>query len=191
MALQAVCRTLIFALVLLLTACARQPSPRSTETATESQVSGTTCPLISAALAEQPAPWLALIQCTAQHPLSENQSQAANLPATDWITGWQQSILESPPQVDVAPSQERVHQLLTQQPVVPLSVRPLYDLWLEKLQDKRQLALRQQQLNSLRQQSAQEMARLQQQQQQTMRTLAEKKKQLSRLTEIERQLSNR
>ncbi len=191
MALQVVCRTLIPALILLLTACARQSSPGSTEIATENQVSGTACPLVSVASAEQPAPWLALIHCTAQHPLSEKQSQTAKLTATDWISGWQQSILEYPAQADVSHSQETLQQLLRQQSAVPMSVRPLYDLWLEKLQDKQQLALRQQQLESLRQQSARERARLQQQQQQTLRTLAEKKKQLLRLTEIERQLSNR
>lgn len=91
-----------------------------------------------------------------------------------WADVWQQSILLSGHGLTESQRQQMIPQLRAQQAQVPQSVLPLYDLWLEKLDNQQQLQQQQRQISELSAQSD-EISRLRQQQIATQRALAEKK----------------
>lgn len=131
---------------------------------------------------ENAARWVALMGCSSPSVVPR--------PGEGWADVWQQSILLSRHGLTESQRQQMIPQLRAQQAQVPQSVLPLYDLWLEKLDNQQQLQQQQRQISELSAQSD-EISRLRQQQIATQRALAEKKRQLQRLTDIERQLSGR
>ncbi len=138
-----------------------------------------------------PRYWLQLMVCVQQQSAADNYRQAGLVIADSWAHSFRHTILLSGADITDQQRQQMLDQMAAWQPQVSAGVRPLWQLWQDKLSSQLNASRTEQKYQQLRQSSDNEIAALRLKQQQLQQALSDKRQQLQRLADIERQLSSR
>lgn len=187
------------AAIVLLTACSQPGKLTSAGSLPQQSVAvgdpQSRCPtLIENMTTDQqndPRYWLQLLACVQQQPADDNYRLAGQGTADNWAQIFRRDILLSGADITDQQRQKMLEDIPAWRPQVAAGVRPLLQLWQDKLENQLNASGNEQKYQQLRQTSDNEIATLRLQQQQLQQELSDKRQQLQRLTDIERQLSSR